>query len=132
MANLRFISIPLMVLLAVAAAQVNSTEKKVLVLLDNQNIKESHSKYFKSLTGTSPKTAGAWFPGLRGFFASLCSLPFLTDNGFELEYKQADSAALSLFKYGERLYSHVLIFAPSVEGNICTQLTSIAVATNYS
>ncbi|OWA54463.1 Dolichyl-diphosphooligosaccharide--protein glycosyltransferase 48 kDa subunit [Hypsibius exemplaris] len=86
MANL-WILIPLLALFAVVAAQVNATEKKVLVLLDNQNIKDSHSKYFKALT----------------------------DNGFELDYKQADAASLTLFKYGDRLYSHVLIFAPSVE-----------------
>ncbi|GAU98237.1 hypothetical protein RvY_09412 [Ramazzottius varieornatus] len=63
------------------------SDKKVLVLLDNQGIKDSHSRYFKALA----------------------------DNGFDLDYKQADSASLALVKYGERLYSHVLIFAPSVE-----------------
>lgn len=62
-------------------------DRKVLVLLDNQSIKDSHSTYFKSLV----------------------------DNGLDLDFKQADSSSLGLFKYGERLYSHVLIFAPSVE-----------------
>ncbi|XP_055333461.1 dolichyl-diphosphooligosaccharide--protein glycosyltransferase 48 kDa subunit-like [Paramacrobiotus metropolitanus] len=62
-------------------------DKKVLVLLDNANIKETHSKFFKSLT----------------------------DKGFELDFKQADAASLTLFKYGERLYNHIIIFAPSVD-----------------
>ncbi|EEB12305.1 Dolichyl-diphosphooligosaccharide--protein glycosyltransferase 48 kDa subunit precursor, putative [Pediculus humanus corporis] len=58
-----------------------------LVLLDNLNIRETHSIFFKSLQ----------------------------ERGFTLTYKSADDANLVLFKYGESLYKHLIIFAPSVE-----------------
>uniref|UniRef100_UPI0035902ECA dolichyl-diphosphooligosaccharide--protein glycosyltransferase 48 kDa subunit n=1 Tax=Myxine glutinosa TaxID=7769 RepID=UPI0035902ECA len=66
---------------------------KTLVLLDNMAIKETHSMFFRSLA----------------------------DRGFELTYKTADDPALSLIKYGEFIYEHLVIFSPSVEdfgGNI--------------
>ncbi|KAK6620268.1 Dolichyl-diphosphooligosaccharide--protein glycosyltransferase 48 kDa subunit [Polyplax serrata] len=58
-----------------------------LVLLDNLNIRETHSIFFRSLQ----------------------------ERGFTLTYKAADDANLVLFKYGESLYNHLIIFAPSVE-----------------
>ena len=42
-------------------------------------------------------------------------LCFLSDRGFELTFKLADDTSLSLIKYGEFLYDHLIIFAPSVE-----------------
>ena len=38
------------------------------------------------------------------------------DRGFELTFKTADDPALSLIKYGEFIYEHLVIFSPSVEG----------------
>ncbi|XP_003701131.2 dolichyl-diphosphooligosaccharide--protein glycosyltransferase non-catalytic subunit Ost48 [Megachile rotundata] len=58
-----------------------------LVLLDNLAIKETHSIFFKSLQ----------------------------DSGYTLTFKLADDANLLLSKYGEYLYKHLIIFAPSVE-----------------
>uniref|UniRef100_A0A3B5KRV5 Dolichyl-diphosphooligosaccharide--protein glycosyltransferase 48 kDa subunit n=1 Tax=Xiphophorus couchianus TaxID=32473 RepID=A0A3B5KRV5_9TELE len=66
---------------------------KTLVLLDNLNIKDTHSIFFRSLA----------------------------DRGFDLAFKTADDPSLSLIKYGQFLYDHLIIFAPSVEdfgGNI--------------
>lgn len=58
-----------------------------LVLLDNLTIKETHSIFFKTLQ----------------------------DSGYTLTFKLADDATLQLSKYGEYLYEHLIIFAPSVE-----------------
>ncbi|CAD1471584.1 unnamed protein product [Heterotrigona itama] len=58
-----------------------------LVLLDNLAIKETHSIFFKTLH----------------------------DSGYTLTFKLADDANLQLSKYGEYLYQHLIIFAPSVE-----------------
>ncbi|XP_076639638.1 dolichyl-diphosphooligosaccharide--protein glycosyltransferase non-catalytic subunit Ost48 [Colletes latitarsis] len=58
-----------------------------LVLLDNLAIRETHSIFFKTLQ----------------------------DSGYTLTFKLADDANLSLSKYREYLYKHLIIFAPSVE-----------------
>ncbi|XP_063974487.1 dolichyl-diphosphooligosaccharide--protein glycosyltransferase 48 kDa subunit [Diachasmimorpha longicaudata] len=58
-----------------------------LVLLDNLAIKETHSIFFK----------------------------WLQDRDYTLTFKLADDANLVLSKYGEFLYKHLIIFAPSVE-----------------
>ncbi|XP_062316002.1 dolichyl-diphosphooligosaccharide--protein glycosyltransferase 48 kDa subunit [Osmerus eperlanus] len=66
---------------------------KTLVLLDNMNIRDTHSIFFRSLA----------------------------DRGFDITFKTADDSSLSLIKYGQFLYDHLVIFAPSVEdfgGNI--------------
>ncbi|XP_045163066.2 dolichyl-diphosphooligosaccharide--protein glycosyltransferase 48 kDa subunit-like [Mercenaria mercenaria] len=75
--------------------------KKTLVLLDNWSLRETHSIFFRSLR----------------------------DKGYELTFKTADDAGLSLSKYGEFLYSNLVIFAPSVEefgGNV-----DVAAITNF-
>lgn len=38
-----------------------------------------------------------------------------TDRGYSLTFKIADDASLILSKYGEYLYEHLIVFAPSVE-----------------
>ncbi|XP_046820250.1 dolichyl-diphosphooligosaccharide--protein glycosyltransferase 48 kDa subunit [Vespa crabro] len=58
-----------------------------LVLLDNLAIKETHSIFFRTLQ----------------------------DAGYSLIFKLADDANLQLSKYGEYLYQHLIIFAPSIE-----------------
>ncbi|XP_012259967.1 dolichyl-diphosphooligosaccharide--protein glycosyltransferase 48 kDa subunit [Athalia rosae] len=60
---------------------------ETLVLLDNLAIRETHSIFFKSLH----------------------------ERGYTLTYRLADDANLVLSKYGEYLYSNLIIFAPSVE-----------------
>ncbi|CAL8277098.1 unnamed protein product [Arctogadus glacialis] len=84
------------VLLCLTLASLMSpafADGKTLVLLDNVNIRDTHSIFFRSLA----------------------------DRGFDLSFKTADDPSLSLIKYGQFLYDHLIIFAPSVEdfgGNI--------------
>ena len=82
---------PLLYLLATAllasATSASSSDKRVLALLDNLAIKETHSIYFKSLT----------------------------DSGFEITYKVADDPSIVLKKYGAFLYDHLILFSPTVE-----------------
>lgn len=60
---------------------------RVLVLLDNMSIKESHSTFFK----------------------------MMTDMGFTLTFKTADDSSIVLKKYGSYLFDHLVLFTPSVE-----------------
>lgn len=62
-------------------------ESRVLVLVDNLVIRETHSKFLKSLT----------------------------DRGHKLTIKAADDPTLQLVKYGEHLFEHLIILAPTVE-----------------
>nr|XP_061803173.1 dolichyl-diphosphooligosaccharide--protein glycosyltransferase 48 kDa subunit-like isoform X2 [Nerophis lumbriciformis] len=64
-----------------------AADGKTLVLLDNLNIRETHSIFFRSLA----------------------------DRGFDLTFKTADDPSLSLIKYGQLPYEHLIIFSPSVE-----------------
>lgn len=61
-------------------------DHETLVLIDNLNIKETHSQFFKSLQ----------------------------ERGYGLTFKLADDANLVLSKYGEYLYKNLIVFAPSV------------------
>ncbi|KAM9341891.1 dolichyl-diphosphooligosaccharide--protein glycosyltransferase 48 kDa subunit isoform 1-T1 [Pholidichthys leucotaenia] len=83
-----------LVLLSLASVlQCAAADGKTLVLLDNLNIRDTHSIFFRSLA----------------------------DRGFDLTFKTADDPSLSLIKYGQFLYDHLIIFSPSVEdfgGNI--------------
>ncbi len=45
--------------------------------------------------------------------------PF-SDRGFDITFKTADDPSLSLIKYGQFLYDHLIIFSPSVEGKFHT------------
>ncbi|CAH0406696.1 unnamed protein product [Chilo suppressalis] len=71
------------IVLCCSAAQA---EQETLVLVDNLNVRETHSQFFKSLQ----------------------------DRGYTLTYKLADDANLVLAKYGQYLYKNLIIFAPSV------------------
>ncbi|XP_059612436.1 dolichyl-diphosphooligosaccharide--protein glycosyltransferase 48 kDa subunit [Phlebotomus argentipes] len=77
----------LVFLLFLGAAAATQSGNDVLVLLDNLAVKETHSIFFKNLI----------------------------DRGYKLTYKLADDANLVIAKYGEYLYKHIIIFAPSVE-----------------
>uniref|UniRef100_A0A6G1RNI8 Dolichyl-diphosphooligosaccharide--protein glycosyltransferase 48 kDa subunit n=1 Tax=Hypotaenidia okinawae TaxID=2861861 RepID=A0A6G1RNI8_9GRUI len=79
-------------LLVVAAARAEGGPR-TLVLLENGNLRDTHSLFFRSLA----------------------------DRGFDLTFRTADDAGLSLIKYGEFLYDNLIIFSPSIEdfgGNI--------------
>ncbi|NXY88971.1 OST48 glycosyltransferase, partial [Alcedo cyanopectus] len=71
--------------LLVAAARAGP---RTLVLLENGNLRDTHSLFFRSLA----------------------------DRGFDLTFRTADDAGLSLIKYGEFLYDNLIIFSPSIEG----------------
>ncbi|MGH0132433.1 UNVERIFIED_CONTAM: hypothetical protein FKN15_049821 [Acipenser sinensis] len=86
-------SFHLILLLVLATLYGAHADGRTLVLLDNVNIKDTHSVFFRSLA----------------------------DRGFDLSFKTADDPGLSLIKYGQFLYEHLIIFSPSVEdfgGNI--------------
>ena len=70
-----------------ACFDLTEARGKTLVLLDNANTKETHSIFFNSLK----------------------------EGGFDLVFRSADDSSLSLVKYGEFLYQHLVIFSPSVE-----------------
>ena len=76
----------LLVLTFVSVASASGSNK-VLVLLDNLNIKESHSIFFKNLQ----------------------------DLGLDVTYRVADDPSIILKKYGSFLYDHLIIFSPTVE-----------------
>ncbi|XP_072305567.1 dolichyl-diphosphooligosaccharide--protein glycosyltransferase 48 kDa subunit [Eucyclogobius newberryi] len=92
--RLRIVDNMMLVCICLAAMMHSAfADGKTLVLLDNLNIRDTHSIFFRSLA----------------------------DRGFDLSFKTADDPSLSLIKYGQFLYDHLVIFAPSVEdfgGNI--------------
>lgn len=77
------------ILLLVLAANCKSSSpsKRTLVLLENLYIRDTHSIFFGDLKS----------------------------RGHQLTFKLADDPNLALSKYGEYLYDHLVIFAPSVE-----------------
>lgn len=50
------------------------------------------------------------------FFLVTVFIP--SGRGYELTFKMADDASLTLTKYGTALYKHLILFSPSVEGMI--------------
>uniref|UniRef100_A0A0M3IBF2 Dolichyl-diphosphooligosaccharide--protein glycosyltransferase 48 kDa subunit n=1 Tax=Ascaris lumbricoides TaxID=6252 RepID=A0A0M3IBF2_ASCLU len=75
------------VLMLIALCATFATAGRILVLVDNLNIRETHSIFLKSLT----------------------------ERGHKLNIKAADDPSLALTKYGERLYDHLILFAPGVD-----------------
>ena len=76
-----------LVIVTVVSATSLGNGNKVLVLLENLTVKETHSIFFKSLA----------------------------DTGLELTYKVADDSGLQIKKYGQYLYDHIIVFSPTVE-----------------
>lgn len=74
-----------LVLISLLASFVNAG--RVLVLLESLGARETHSLFFRSLQ----------------------------DRGHQLVFRTADDPSLSLIKFGELSYDHLLVFAPSVE-----------------
>ncbi|KAF9822414.1 hypothetical protein SFRURICE_017689 [Spodoptera frugiperda] len=75
-----------LILGVIASFSLALADQETLVLVDNLNIRETHSQFFKSLQ----------------------------DRGYTLTYKLADDPNLVLSKYGEYLYKNLIVFAPSV------------------
>lgn len=65
----------------------NENKKRVLVLVDDLNIKHTHSIFFDHLR----------------------------DSGFELSINDANDPSLSLSQYGEYLYDSLILFSPRTE-----------------
>ncbi|KAG9482708.1 hypothetical protein GDO78_011386 [Eleutherodactylus coqui] len=89
----------LLLLAALALSPGAFAGSRILVLLENLNLRETHSLFFRSLS----------------------------DRGFDLAFRTADDPSLSLIKYGEFLYDNLIIFSPSVEdfgGNINVETIS--------
>ncbi|CAG9585825.1 unnamed protein product [Danaus chrysippus] len=76
----------LIILCLLGYLSIAFADKETLVLVDNLNIRETHSLFFKSLQ----------------------------ERGYTLTFKLADDANLVLSKYGEYLYKNLIVFAPSV------------------
>ncbi|CAF1124869.1 unnamed protein product [Rotaria sp. Silwood1] len=89
MARLFIFSIGLLLFVSFCSSTLNveGSSKRLLVLLDNLGIRESHSFYFKQLK----------------------------DRGFEITFKSSDDSNIQIVKYGEYLYDHIIIFAPSTK-----------------
>ncbi|TPP66515.1 Dolichyl-diphosphooligosaccharide--protein glycosyltransferase 48 kDa subunit [Fasciola gigantica] len=64
----------------------NDALKSVLVLTENVWIKDSHSIFLRQIT----------------------------ESGYQLTIRVADDSSLTLMKYGEYLYKHIILLAPSV------------------
>jgi len=62
-------------------------EKRILALLENLAVKETHSIFFSNLNR----------------------------HGFSITYKVADDSTLQIKKFGEFVYDHIVVFAPTVE-----------------
>ncbi|EGG17818.1 dolichyl-diphosphooligosaccharide-protein glycotransferase [Cavenderia fasciculata] len=77
--------VALFAIVAVSASSATVGGKKTLVLINNQNIKQTHSKFFKYLDG----------------------------KGYQLEYKRVDDETIKLQKYGDFNYDNLIILTNS-------------------
>ena len=68
--------------------QLDGQGKRVLALLDSYALRETHSTFFKSLR----------------------------DRGFQVNFKTADDSDLTLSRFNEYLYDHLILFCPNVVG----------------
>lgn len=84
---MRLFVIVLLALTVTLCSGSASSSDRILVLLDDLSIKETHSQYFKSLS----------------------------DLGFNLSFKTADDPSILIKKYGKFLYEHLILFSPTVE-----------------
>lgn len=75
-------------LLIHASFSASTQQRRTLVLLDDMQIKNTHSTFFRALE----------------------------EKGHNLSFFEATNPDLQLSKYGEYLYDNVVIFAPHVEG----------------
>jgi oligosaccharyltransferase complex subunit beta len=76
-----------LVVLCVSVLGTNPSGNRVLVLLDNLSLQQTHSSFFKDLQ----------------------------DRGYVVSFFQAEDSSITLTEYGEYLYDHLIIFAPTVE-----------------
>eukprot|EP00092_Neocalanus_flemingeri_P010237 GFUD01011028.1.p1 GENE.GFUD01011028.1~~GFUD01011028.1.p1 ORF type:complete len:461 (+),score=118.70 GFUD01011028.1:75-1385(+) len=82
-----YLLVSLLIWVATCAQSEAAGNNKVLALLENLAVRETHSIFFGQLL----------------------------EQGFHVDYKVADDPTLAIKKYGEYLYDNLVIFAPSVE-----------------
>lgn len=109
---------------AAASAAPGGGGPRTLVLLENMNLKDTHSLFLRGLAG--PEAVGGaeeeghpWasrLPSLEGSRPPSTLFFFSAERGFDLTFRTADDPGLSLIKYGEFLYDNLVVFSPSVEG----------------
>ncbi|KFD58798.1 hypothetical protein M513_00491, partial [Trichuris suis] len=75
-----------LLLIALLVSPFGANGGNVLVLIDSPLAHATYSQYFQALS----------------------------DSGFKMTYRMADDPTVQLFKYGELLYEHVLLLAPTV------------------
>ncbi|XP_003739484.1 dolichyl-diphosphooligosaccharide--protein glycosyltransferase 48 kDa subunit [Galendromus occidentalis] len=68
-------------------ALASAVPGETLVLVDSLSFRDTHSQFFN----------------------------FLEERGYKLTFKQADDSTLTLKKYGEFLYKHLILFTPTTE-----------------
>ncbi|KAL5104657.1 Dolichyl-diphosphooligosaccharide--protein glycosyltransferase 48 kDa subunit [Taenia crassiceps] len=66
-------------------SESQADDKSILVLIENIIIRDTHSQFFKSLS----------------------------DRNYQLTFKYADDSTLDLKQFGEYVYQHIIIFAPT-------------------
>jgi hypothetical protein len=75
-------------LCAALLAQQAAAQRRVLALVSGQDVKQTHSKFFR---------------GLRGL-------------GFDVDIKQASDKDIKLKEYDTYLYDHLILFSPKTSG----------------
>jgi hypothetical protein len=45
-------------------------------------------------------------------------ISLFVDRGFDISFKSSDDSTLQIVKYGEYLYDHIIVFAPTTKGKI--------------
>jgi hypothetical protein len=88
-----------LVLAVALAAQQSAAQQKVLALIASQDIKQTHSKFFK---------------GLRNL-------------GYEVDIKQASDSSIKLKEYDTYLYDHLLLFSPKTSGEHADHMISVSI-----
>lgn len=75
-------------------------QNRVIVVLDNLLIRDTHALFFKDLEG---------IVSLIGLLKSLVQ-------GFQLDFKLVSHDPIKLQEYGEYLYDHMILFCTSESG----------------
>ena len=74
--------------------------------MENIVIRDTHSRFFKLLTGR------LWN----------CLMFKYLDRNYQLTFKYADDSTLDLKQFGEYVYQHIIVFAPTTRGRLFCSL----------
>lgn len=78
------------------------SHNRILVVLDYDEIRNSHSLFFKDLEGIT----------INHILCFRWLLTIFKARGYELTFKLSSDSSFRLEEYGEYLYDHVIIFSP--------------------